>query len=53
MTDFATWDRETLNRFAREAAQEILALREERSVAIKAYRELLLKYDRMEERTQK
>jgi hypothetical protein len=31
----------------------IETLVEERGVAIKAYRELLLKYDRMEERTQK
>ncbi len=32
---------------------ELATAQEERDTALKAYRELLLKYDRMEERTQK
>jgi hypothetical protein len=46
VTDFATWDRETLNKFAREAAQELLALKEELRVAIDAYRQLILNQDK-------
>ena len=46
MTDFSTWDRETLNKFAQDAVDEIEALREELRVAIKAYRELLTKAPR-------
>ena len=42
MTDFATWDRETLNKFARDATQEIDALKEELRVALDAYRKLVI-----------
>jgi hypothetical protein len=47
MTDFATWDRETLNRFAQESSQELLALKEELRVAIDAYRKLVIEQDRI------
>jgi len=42
VTDFATWDRETLNKFARDAVNEIKALREELRVALDAYRKLVI-----------
>ena len=53
-------DIETLeleNRMMRERnerlEQELAIAQEERRIAIKAYRELLLKYDRLEEKAQK
>jgi hypothetical protein len=42
VTNFATWDRETLNKFAQDAADEIAALQEELRVAIDAYRKLVI-----------
>ena len=42
MTDFATWDRETLNKFAQDAANELDALKEELRVALDAYRKLVI-----------
>jgi hypothetical protein len=42
VTNFATWDRETLNKFAQNAADEIAALQEELRVAIDAYRKLVI-----------
>jgi len=42
MTDFAMWDREVLNRFARDATEEIKALKEELRVALDAYRKLVV-----------
>jgi len=42
LTDFATWDREVLNKFARDAANEIRALEEELRVALDAYRKLVI-----------
>ena len=44
MTDFATWDRETLNKFARDAANELDALKEELRVALDAYRKLVVEH---------
>jgi len=41
-TDFASWDRETLNKFAQEATRELIALQEELRVAIDAYRKLVI-----------
>jgi hypothetical protein len=46
MTDFSKWDRETLNKFAQEASQELLALKEELRVAIDAYRKLVIEHAR-------
>jgi hypothetical protein len=46
MTDFATWDRETLNKFARDAANELDALKEELRVALDAYRKLVVEHAR-------
>jgi hypothetical protein len=46
MTDFSTWDREALNKFAQEATQELLALQEELRVAIDAYRKLVIEHAR-------
>jgi hypothetical protein len=46
MTDFATWDRETLNKFARDAANELDALKEELRVALDAYRKLVIEHAR-------
>ena len=45
MTDFATWDRETLNEYAKAARAEIEALREELRVAIDAYRKLIVELE--------
>ena len=45
MTDFATWDRETLNAYAEAARTEIEALREELRVAIDAYRKLIVEQE--------
>ena len=42
MTDFATWDRETLNKFAQDTVREIGALREELRVALDSYRKLVV-----------
>lgn len=42
MTDFATWDRETLNKFAQDAANELKAVQEELRVALDAYRKLVI-----------
>jgi hypothetical protein len=44
MTDFATWDRETLNKFAQDAASELEALKEELRVALDAYRKLVVEH---------
>jgi len=44
MTDFATWDRETLNKFAQDAANELEALKEELRVALDAYRKLVVEH---------
>ena len=44
VTDFATWDRETLNKFAQDASNEITALQEELRVAIDAYRKLVIEH---------
>jgi hypothetical protein len=44
MTDFATWDRDTLNKFARDAVNEIEALQEELRVALDAYRQLVIEH---------
>jgi hypothetical protein len=46
MTDFATWDRETLNAYAQAARDEIEALREELRVAIDAYRKLIVEQEK-------
>jgi hypothetical protein len=46
MTDFATWDRETLNKFAQDAANELDALKEELRVALDAYRKLVVEHAR-------
>ena len=46
MTDFATWDRETLNKFAQDASDEIAALQEELRVALDAYRKLVVEHAR-------
>jgi len=43
MTDFSTWDRETLERFAREAADENKQLREDVKMLLNRIRELLKK----------
>lgn len=40
-TDFATWDRKTLESFARAASQEIIDLNADLKVAISAYRRLM------------
>lgn len=40
-TDFSIWERETLERFARQAADENKQLREDLRVALDAYRDLL------------
>ena len=37
-TDFRTWDRETLERFARQAANENAALQADLKVALQAWR---------------
>lgn len=42
VTDFATWEREILNKFARDAANELNALKEELRVALDAYRKLVI-----------
>jgi len=42
MTDFSTWDRETLNKYAYEAMKEIEALKEDLRVALEAYRKLVV-----------
>lgn len=42
-TDFATWDRVMLERFARQAAEENLQLREDLKAALAAWRAELLK----------
>ncbi|CAB5222619.1 hypothetical protein UFOVP372_19 [uncultured Caudovirales phage] len=44
MTDFTTWDRDTLNKFARDAANELHALKEELRVALDAYRKLVVEH---------
>ena len=46
MTDFATWDRETLNAYAQAARGEIEALKEELRVAIDAYRKLIVEQEK-------
>lgn len=40
MTDFSTWSRENLERFAQEASDELQILRDELKAALKAYREI-------------
>jgi flagellar biosynthesis regulator FlaF len=44
VTDFATWEREILNKFARDAANELNALKEELRVALDAYRKLVVEH---------
>lgn len=46
MTDFATWDRKTLNAYAQAARDEIEALKEELRVAIDAYRKLIVEQEK-------
>ena len=46
MTDFATWDRETLNKFAQDAANELESLKKELRVALDAYRKLVVEHAR-------
>jgi hypothetical protein len=46
VTNFATWDRETLNKFAQDATNEIVALQEELRVALDAYRKLVVEHAR-------
>lgn len=41
-TDFSTWDRSTLERFAREAADENRELRADLRTALDAYRVLVV-----------
>jgi len=43
MTDFATWKRETLEQFARQAADENKQLKEDLKAALAAWRAELLK----------
>jgi len=45
-TNFALWDRETLERFAREAADEVHRLRADLRVALGAYRVLVMQVER-------
>lgn len=40
MTDFSTWSRENLERFAQQASDELQILRNELKAALKAYREI-------------
>lgn len=40
-TDFSTWDRQTLERFAREAADENRELRADLRAALDAYRRVV------------
>lgn len=40
MTDFSTWSRESLEKFAQVAAIELQFLRDELKAALKAYREI-------------
>jgi hypothetical protein len=44
VTNFATWDRETLNKFSHDATNEIVALLEELRVAIDAYLKLVVEH---------
>jgi hypothetical protein len=46
MNRFETWDRETLNKFAQDALDEIDALQEELRVALDAYRKLVVEHAR-------
>ena len=46
MNRFETWDRETLNKFAQDASDEIAALQEELRVALDAYRKLVVEHAR-------
>jgi hypothetical protein len=46
MTDFATWKRETLEQFARDAAEENLQLKEDLKTALAAWRNELQKAKR-------
>ena len=43
ITDFSTWDRQTLEKFAQEAAAENRALRVENKVVLDQWRELIRK----------
>lgn len=40
MTDFSTWSRESLEKFAQVATAELQFLRDELKAALKAYRDL-------------
>lgn len=40
MTDFSTWSRDNLERFAQEASDELQFLRDELKATLKAYREI-------------
>ena len=46
MTDFATWDRETLNKFARDAVNELEALKAELRLALDAYRRMVIELEK-------
>lgn len=48
--DFSLWDRGTLERFAREAADEIQQLRTDLRAALNAYRALVREQDDRERR---
>ena len=43
ITDFSTWDRQTLEKFAQDAAAENRALRVENKVVLDQWRELVRK----------
>lgn len=47
------WENKAIRARNQRLELELLAVTEERDTAIKAYRELLLKYDSIEARTQK
>jgi hypothetical protein len=44
-TDFKNWERETLEQFAREAADENLVLRTDLRAALDAYRKLVIQME--------
>lgn len=48
--DFSIWDRETLERFAREAADENRELRADLRAALDAYRALVREQEKKERR---
>lgn len=46
MTDFQTWDRKTLEQFARDAAEENKRLREDIRTLLAAWRQVLTEQER-------